>query len=725
MDVLPGLAGRVLGDAAGRVEWRTLPPDGQRRYRIEPDGDRVVIAGSDPIASAVGLHDHVRAAAGRRVCWDTSLPLDAAAFAPGPAAARSRSMRAADVYHLNFCTFSYTTAYWDWERWQREIDWMAMHGVTMPLAVVGHEAVLARVYAELGLGDDEIRAFIGGPAYLPFQFMGCLDTWAGPPSAAWLTRREELGARIVERQREYGMTPVLPAFSGHVPGVLAGPGTTTREWWGFPTALLSPHDPRFGSIGARVVGLQAEMFGTSHLYAADPFIEMIPPSGDPDYLTDVATALIGGLRAGDPDAVWVMQAWTFDYLDYWNDERIAAFLDAVPDDAMLILDLWGEHAPQWRRFDGFRGKRWLWCVLHDFGGRNDLFGNVGDVQAECEAAFAAASPPSGLGLAMEATEHNHVVYELALDLAQAPVGDIDAWTRDFARERYGVDDPRAAAAWALLMSSVYQAPADRLVPTAPRGCVTLRPTLALLEPRAAAELADRAVWYDPADLVDALRALLAVADDGPDRFAGELGHDLVTLAATALSRACDRRVLDVVTVWNGASGPSEPLAVVCRRLIDALADLDAVLSMRPELRLSTWVDSAASWATSDDDRAVLVDNARRIVSVWDLPEKAPLTDYSARLWSGLVDGLYRERWRVWTEVLTESLAAGVTPDDSVLAAGLDTVTATFIAGDRPSPDPSTEPPLDRLRRIADACAADLTSNPSTPTEPPSEGPIRP
>ena len=59
-------------------------------------------------------------------------------------------------YYLNFCTFSYTTAYWDWDRWQREIDWMALHGVSMPLAAVGHEAVLARVYRELGLSEHEI-----------------------------------------------------------------------------------------------------------------------------------------------------------------------------------------------------------------------------------------------------------------------------------------------------------------------------------------------------------------------------------------------------------------------------------------------------------------------------------------------------------------------------------------------------------------------------------------
>lgn len=26
---------------------------------------------------------------------------------------------------------------WDWERWEREIDWMALNGINLPLAFTG------------------------------------------------------------------------------------------------------------------------------------------------------------------------------------------------------------------------------------------------------------------------------------------------------------------------------------------------------------------------------------------------------------------------------------------------------------------------------------------------------------------------------------------------------------------------------------------------------------
>lgn len=49
-------------------------------------------------------------------------------------------------YYFNVCTYGYTMPYWNWERWEKEIDWMAMHGFNMPLALVGYESIISRVW---------------------------------------------------------------------------------------------------------------------------------------------------------------------------------------------------------------------------------------------------------------------------------------------------------------------------------------------------------------------------------------------------------------------------------------------------------------------------------------------------------------------------------------------------------------------------------------------------
>lgn len=36
-------------------------------------------------------------------------------------------------------------AFWNWDRWEQEIDWMALRGINLPLAFVGQEAIFQRV----------------------------------------------------------------------------------------------------------------------------------------------------------------------------------------------------------------------------------------------------------------------------------------------------------------------------------------------------------------------------------------------------------------------------------------------------------------------------------------------------------------------------------------------------------------------------------------------------
>ena len=52
-------------------------------------------------------------------------------------------MRACNLVHQ--VTSSYSYVWWDWARWEREIDWMALNGINLPLAFTGQEAVWMKV----------------------------------------------------------------------------------------------------------------------------------------------------------------------------------------------------------------------------------------------------------------------------------------------------------------------------------------------------------------------------------------------------------------------------------------------------------------------------------------------------------------------------------------------------------------------------------------------------
>jgi alpha-N-acetylglucosaminidase len=48
-------------------------------------------------------------------------------------------------YYQNVCTVSYSFVWWDWARWEREIDWMALHAINLPLSFNAQEAIWQRV----------------------------------------------------------------------------------------------------------------------------------------------------------------------------------------------------------------------------------------------------------------------------------------------------------------------------------------------------------------------------------------------------------------------------------------------------------------------------------------------------------------------------------------------------------------------------------------------------
>ncbi|HIZ34727.1 MAG TPA: alpha-N-acetylglucosaminidase, partial [Candidatus Ruania gallistercoris] len=303
---LTRLAERVLGSAQ-HLEFALLDgadspaSTGVPAYEYSAAGGMVQIRATDTPAAAAGLYAYLKDVCGLQVSWDTPLPLPPSGSWPAADPVR-RSTPAEHRYYLNVVTTGYSAPYWDWARWQREIDWMALHGITTPLMMVGHEAILAHAFTARGADPEEVRTWLGSAAHLPWTLMGCTNTFGGPLPATWFHDRLELARRILTRQREFGMRAVLPSFGGHVPDSLAAPGTPRTSWQGFSTALLDPHAPAFAEIAAAVAQAQAELLGTDHLYSADPFIESIPPTGEPQDLAAHARAVYHGMRATDPDA---------------------------------------------------------------------------------------------------------------------------------------------------------------------------------------------------------------------------------------------------------------------------------------------------------------------------------------------------------------------------------------------------------------------------------------
>lgn len=321
--------------------------------------------------------------------------------------------RVGERFFLNYCTFGYTMPWWRWADWERLIDWMALNGVTMPLAITGTEAVWQRVWRREGLTARHLARFFTGPAHLPWHRMLNINGWQGPLPQSWIDGQADLQRRILQREREFGMRPVLPAFNGSVPldYKLLHPEariTEVGQWGGFGQAyrtyFLSPTDPRFGKLQKSFLDEQRRMFGTDHLYCLDSFNEVQPPSWSPDTLCMLARHIHASLDKTDPQSVWVQMGWLF-YNDrkHWTPDAIRAYLSGIPKDRALLLDYYIDHTELWRLTESFYGRPYIACVLGNFGGNTMLQGDVGKVSSRLDAAIAQGGNMAGVGATMEAS----------------------------------------------------------------------------------------------------------------------------------------------------------------------------------------------------------------------------------------------------------------------------------------------------------------------------------
>ena len=195
--------------------------------------------------------------------------------------------------------------------------------------------------------------------------------------------------RIVQRERELGMKPVLAAFAGHAPVALKkhfpdAKITLRDDWAGFPMSdrcyFLDPSDPLYLQVQKTYLAIQDSLFGTDHIYGIDPFNEQESPDWSEEFLHNASAGIFNTLRAADPKAQWLQMTWNF-YNDAknWTKPRMKAFLEGVEGDDLLLLDYFCDRAEIWRRNDSYFGKPFIWCYLGNFGGNTMMAGDIADV----------------------------------------------------------------------------------------------------------------------------------------------------------------------------------------------------------------------------------------------------------------------------------------------------------------------------------------------------------
>jgi alpha-N-acetylglucosaminidase len=646
---------RIVKDKAPLFSVEYInPQNGKDVFEIESKKNKILLRGNNGISIASALNYYLKNYCHCLITWN-GINMNLPASLPLLKEKIHKETPYQYRYYLNYCTFNYSMSWWNWERWQQEIDWMALNGINMPLAVTGEEAIWQQVYTDMGFTNNELDKFFCGPAYFSWFWMGNLDAWGGPLPQHWKDEHEILQIKILAAERSMGMKPVLPAFTGHVPASFKEKFPTAKvkktNWGaGFDDVyILDPTDAMFETIGKKFIDAQTKEYGTDHLYSADTFNENLPPSNDSTFLNDISKKVFQSMAIADPKAVWVMQGWMFHYQsDFWKPTQIKALLNAIPNDHMIMLDLYSESHPLWEKTDAYYGKPWIWNMLQNFGGNISLFGRMNSVASDPSAAFNDKSSGKmiGIGLTPEGIEQNPALFQLMLEniWRNEPIN-LSEWLKAYVHQRYGTEDDDINKAWTILSETVYSGGFGE---GAPESIIVARPTTNAWADRVRTKLD-----YNPKNLVPAWELFVKSipALQNSDGFQ----YDLVDVTRQVLANYA----LPLQQKWSLAylQHDTSSYNKYANQFIELMDDMDELLSTRKDFLLGKWITDARNCGADNKEKDLYELNARDIVTLWG-DKESELHEYSNRQWAGLIKGFYKPRWQQFFLYMKQKMLNG-------------------------------------------------------------------
>ena len=676
---------RIGGDgAAMRFETvvdESLATDGDDVFVITKKGTKPCIKGNSILSVTTGINWYLNHYAHINLTWNNMTTDLSKANLPLPSTEEWHFCNAKYRYNFNYCTFSYSTAFWTWERWQQEIDWMALHGINMPLQLVGLEVLWRNVLKDkrIGYSDSEVSEFIAGPGFMAWFAMNNLEGWGGSVVADdvkmngnpewWYERQEKLCRKMLTRMRELGMKPVLPGYCGMVPnsmttkrigGISCDDIIDSCTWAGGYTRpdIIKPRTGSFNRMAEIYYEHLEKLMGISEFYSMDPFHE----GGVPVDRVSLFDCYIGVMESLDSyfhslsrkkrkaaefdKAKWIVQ--------YWQGLPAQAAFEIMGADyahRFIALDLFADAQgkAKWNS-DYFSGCDYIFCMLHNFGGRTGMHGRLESTLVDYFNALVKGNGMCGVGATPEGIETNPILYDLLFELPwidKDSIPDINEWIKDYTHARYGIKSDIATEAFIKLKETVWGCSTDQ------QGCseavILARPSWNVDR---VSSWSTSHIYWDTQKLLQAVKKLISIKDsvttaDGVDNFCYDIievvRQALVDYAYYILPEIKRNKDCDNLTEY--------------RRLyslyLQLMLDLDELLSYDMSFRLDNRAAMARNIAdevetTTLNDRRWLEWNLRTQVTVWSGSE-SNLNDYSNRCWAGLIKDFHYARWRHFFE----------------------------------------------------------------------------
>lgn len=676
LEYVYGIVERRLGEKYR--DWfmfSLLPDEKYDFFEISDESGKIHIAGNCGVSIATGLNYYLKYYCKVHLSQvGDQVKMPSAPVTVGEKV--RRETKASLRFAYNTCAHSYTMAFWGEDEWQRELDLLALSGVNIVLDITALEEVWRRFLGEIGYAHTEIKKLLSGPAYYSWQWLGNQMGQGGPLHDSWFARRTELARRNHRIMRALGIDFVLPGYSGMVPKDinLYDPDLNVvpqGTWCAFERpSMLHPDDPAFYRYAERYYDILEKVFGKNRYFSDALFHE----GGNKEGMSErvIARTMLEAMISVNPEAVWVITSWQNN-----PSSELLAGIGELKEKHAVVLDLYGEKTPNYKigkegssiygYAPEFDGTPWILCMLSNFGGRLGLHGHLDNLVKGVPYALNNTQHCTGIGMVPEASENNPVLYDFIMDCiwqenAEMPLKEInmEEWLAEYAHRRYGVKSTVAENVWQILSETVYKAEYNMKGQGAPESVTNARPALNIT---AASTWGNAVIDYDKKKLSEAYSMLLSLYESAK----GSAGYkyDLAALSLQVLANEAQDIHAEMAVAFK--SGDKKLFNSLSEQFLNIIKTMDKAADVSPYFQLDRWTEMAEKLAGNTDDftKRIFLYNARAIVTTWGSyhpSEVGRLHDYSNRTWSGLLGGIYYDRWAKWIDERKKELF-GFTPDD--------------------------------------------------------------
>ncbi len=672
------LARRVDEALASKVSFTELTGvDGEQAKIVPPvaEGAPFTIQATSPRMASFALGHYIREIAGGHISWcGTELP------STWNLPTSEVVVKPVHPYAIayNYCTLSYTMAFWGESAWQIEIDRLALQGYNVALVTAGLQKVWQLTLRDMGYSEDQIHNFIADDAVSAWWHMGNLQAKgnfnkagiAYPVTDAQIDLDGQFAQQLVEKMRVVGIEPIIQSFIGLIPSTTTSAQLEALEGVGAGNArifrngnyvdnqknpdLLDPTSPAFAVFSAAWNKNLKTVYGFTEanppkFLGGDLFHESAPPSSM-SYNEGRACAVniqsYQKAAFGD-DVIWVLQSWQGspaqvirDGLDPHN--TLIQYLDQGMESTGTI-----NFTCQNRHTGAYLP--WVWCEVMNFGGNTGMYGafrrfkTIGNL----------SSDPNfmGYGLLSEGLETNPSSYEMYASTFDQPnaaaqnITDEAAWLKDYRVRRYGLkemtldeeqDDIEA-------LKKAHEICARTVWDCKARQQGALESVFCGLP---GWNFGPVSSWgpggptpYNREELVQAARYFLSAAEDYPELLEKEtFRYDFVEIFQQILADKA-REIL-----------PNCQTDRILRdRLREMIDLLDQILACSTDWRLDAKEARLTKVAAGTDARAAY----RRMITTWvpgSWGVNTSLGEYAHRSYAGLIKHYYGARWLKFLDV---------------------------------------------------------------------------